>query len=249
MSLTLLCCIVAGMYGFALLRYRHRIQRAWPIWRTVCFLGGIVSGWLALASPLDAAGDERFTPHMLQHLILTDVTAPLLLVGGPLLLLLGALPQSQGKRVSTFLKSRFVHLVTSPICTWSVFILSLWIIHFSRFFEAALESEPLHLLEHAIFLTTAMLFWLPILPAGPMPYNMGSLTYPFRLLYLLIAMPAEAFLGLAIYSERSVLYRHYQAAGLGDQQAAGELMWIGSGLVMFVAFMGVAYEWARREAL
>lgn len=236
-----------AVYGTGVARYRTLRGRVWPPARTVWFVLGVMSGLLAIASPLDAAGDVRFAPHMLQHLLLTDLTAPLLLLGAPLLLVLSVAPNSGARRIVAFLRGPVGHALVFPVFTWSIFVLSLWLLHFSGFFEAALEHEPIHILEHAIFVGTALLFWFPVITVGPTPWSPGPLAYPVRMLYLLVAMPAEALLGFSLYGARHVLYPHYVGAGLADQQNAGEIMWIGSSFVMFVAFMVVGYEWAQHE--
>ena len=240
-----LVALVAYLAGVS--RYRALRRRAWPRARTVWFVTAIVAGLVAIESPLDAAGDARFAPHMVQHLILTDVTAPLLLLGAPLLLVLSVAPNRVARRIVGFLRSPVGRVLAFPVFTWIVFMLSLWLLHFTGFFEAALQNEPLHVLEHAIYLGTALLFWFPIIAIGPSPWSHGALAFPLRLLYLLVAMPAEGMLGFTLNSARHVLYPHYAAAGLGDQQTAGEIMWIGGTLAMFVAFMLVGYEWAQHE--
>lgn len=235
------------LYCAGVRAFTRQSGRSWLPGRTAAFLVGIASGLFAIDSPLDAAGDARFAPHMLQHLILTDVTAPFLLLGAPLLLALAATPPHIARRIAALLHSPVARVIAFPVVTWFVFIITLWVIHFSGFFEAALEYEPVHVLEHAIFLGTALLFWLPVIAIGPTPWVDGPLAFPLRMLYLIAAMPAEAMMGFTLYSSKHVLYRHYAAAGLADQQHAGEIMWIGGALVMFVAFMIVGYEWAQHE--
>jgi cytochrome c oxidase assembly factor CtaG len=240
--------LAIAAYAFALARYRQLRKRNWPPIRTICFVLGVAAGLLGIAPPLDAAGDARFAPHMLQHLILTDLCAPLVLLGAPLLLVLCVAPAMVARRIVAFLRGPVGHALTHPVFTWSVFVLTLWLLHYTRFFETALEYEPAHLLEHAIYIGVALLFWFPVITIGPAPWSSGPLAYPVRMLYLLLAMPAEALLGFSLYGARHVLYPHYASAGLADQQNAGEIMWIGSSFVMFVAFMLVGYEWARHEA-
>ena len=240
-----LVALVAYLVGVSRLRTLHR--RPWPRARTFWFVSAIVAGLVAIESPLDAAGDARFAPHMVQHLILTDVTAPLLLLGAPLLLVLSVAPNRVARRIVGFLKSPVGRVLAFPIFTWIVFMLALWLLHFTGFFEAALQNESLHVLEHAIYLGTALLFWFPVIAIGPTPWAQGALAFPLRLLYLLLAMPAEGMLGFTLNSSRHVLYAHYAAAGLADQETAGEIMWIGATLAMFVAFMLVGYEWAQHE--
>ncbi len=239
--------VALAAYMVAVLRLRSLRRRPWPLGRTVWFVSGVVAALVALESPLDAAGDARFAPHMVQHLILTDVTAPLLLLGAPLLLVLGVAPTRIARRLITFLKSPLVGVLAFPVFTWSLFILALWLLHFSGFFEAALQNESVHVLEHAILLGTALLFWLPVIAIGPVPWSQGPLAFPLRMLYLLVAMPAQGMLGFTINSARHVLYAHYASAGLADQQSAGEIMWIGGTLAMFLAFMIVGYAWAEHE--
>jgi len=229
------------------MRSTRRSGRSWSTGRSAAFFVGVASGIFAIESPLDAASDVRFAPHMLQHLILTDVTAPFLLLGAPVLLALVATPSPMARRIVAVMRSRVAHVIAFPVVTWFVFIVTLWVVHLSGFFEAALEHEPLHELEHAIFLGTALLFWLPVIAIGPTPWVDGPLAFPLRMLYLIVAMPAEAMLGFALYSAKHVLYPHYAAAGLADQQNAGEIMWVGGALAMFVAFMIVGYEWAQHE--
>jgi len=241
------CSAALALYATGVRRYRRMRGRPWSLVRSAWFVLAIVIGFATIESPLDAAGDRAFLPHMYQHLILTDLVAPLALLGGPILLVLGGARTDVARRIVAVLRSRSAHAVTFPGFTFGIFITTLWVLHFSPFFELALRFEWLHVLEHAIYLGTATLFWLPVIAVGPTPWSAGPLAYPLRMLYLIVAMPLEGFLGFAIFSEHHVMYSSYVAAGLGDQQAAGELMWIGGSLAMFVAFMIVGYEWSRAE--
>ena len=215
--------------------------------RTLWFVSGITIGLLAIESPLDAAGDRAFAPHMLQHLILTSIAAPLVLCGAPLLLLLCAAPTRDARRVVVWLRGPIGHALALPPLTWSVFIATLWLTHFTGLFEAALEHESIHVLEHALYFGTALLFWFPIIAIGPTPWSTRAFAYPLRMAYLLLAMPAQAALGFAIYTDRHVLYAHYAARGLEDQQIAGELMWVGGSLLAIVPFLLVGAAWGRSE--
>jgi cytochrome c oxidase assembly factor CtaG len=184
---------------------------------------------------------------MVQHLILTDVAAPALLLGAPLLLVLAAAPTRLARAIVAFLRGPVGRTLAFPPLTWAAFIVALWVLHFTGFFELALENESVHALEHAIYLATALLFWFPVIAIGPTPWAHGPLAFPLRLLYLLLAMPAEGMLGFVLNGAPRVLFPHYAAAGLADQQAAGEIMWIGATLAMFVAFMIVGFQWAEAE--
>jgi putative copper resistance protein D len=127
----------------------------------------------------------------------------------------------------------------------------MWFSHFSALFDAALEDEMLHRLEHVLFLTTALLFWWPVIGADPSPHRMS---YPARLFYLALGMPLSSFLGMVIFSAQTVLYPHYATlqrdwgpTPLDDQALAGGIMWAGGDLAFVVAILVVVAAWLRHE--
>jgi putative membrane protein len=183
---------------------------------------------------------------MAQHMVLTLVAPPLLLLAKPLDVLLAGLPLATARVLARVLRSPAVRTLTHPVIAWTAFVAALWAAHFSPLYQAALVDERIHALEHALFFGTALAFWAVVLGAIPRPV---PLAYPARALFLFLAMPFSAFLGLAVYSARSVLYAHYASHpdALADQQMGGELMWIGGGLLMFAAFIGVMLAWASAE--
>ncbi|MGC2243120.1 MAG: cytochrome c oxidase assembly protein, partial [Candidatus Aquilonibacter sp.] len=174
---------------------------------------------------------------------------PLLLLGAPLTLAVALPPPRAGKAIARIARHRIARAATSPVSGWLVFVAVLWGIHFSPLYELALRSQGVHVFEHALLLGAALLFWMPIVHVG---YAPQPIPFPVRLFYLIFAVPQGAFLGLAIYSARHLLYPHYaigrsMSAALLDQQNAGAIMWIGGGAVMFTAFMLTAATWAARE--
>jgi cytochrome c oxidase assembly factor CtaG len=217
--------------------------------RTACFLGGLVVLWVALQSPIDAYADRRLSLHMVQHLLLTMVAAPLLVLGAPVLLALRAsTPASRRRLLLPLLRSRPLRLLTAPPLAWAQFTLVLWASHFSPLYEAAVRSDGVHALEHLLFVTSAVLFWMPVAGVDPSPRR---LSHPARLLYLFLAMPQASFLGLALWGTSRVLYPSYQAAlgpaALGDQRLAGTLMGSAGMLVMVPAMGLVLLDWLARE--
>ena len=115
----------------------------------------------------------------------------------------------------------------------------MWASHFTGLFDAALEDPLVHVLEHALYLGSALLFWWPVVGVDPAPRR---LSHPIRVGYLIVGMPFSSFLGLAIFSATSVLYTHYATLArdwgqppLEDQQWAGGLMWFVGDLVFFLA--------------
>ena len=213
---------------------------------------GLVALLVALASPIATYDTTLFTVHMVQHLILTMVAAPLLALGAPITLLLRVSSADTRRRiVLPVLHSRVLRIVSFPVVTWVVFAAVMWASHFSALFDASLDNEPIHVLEHALYLGAALLFWWPVVGADPSPWR---LPHPARIAYLFLGMPQSSFLGLAIFSAPVVLYPHYATLArdwgptpLADQQLAGGLMWVVGDLFFLVGMILAVWVWLRAE--
>jgi cytochrome c oxidase assembly factor CtaG len=245
--------VVAGLGLSAVLYLRgvRRIRRPdrTLVSRTVCFMSGLAVIWVALQSPIDTYAGTRLSVHMAQHLLLTMVAAPLLVLGAPVTLLLrAATPAFRRRWVLPLLRSRPLRLLTAPVVSWAQFALVLWVSHFSPLYEAALRSPGIHALEHLLYIVSAVLFWSPVAGLDPSPRR---LSHPARLLYLFLAMPQSSLLGLAMWGTDRVLYPSYQAAlgpaALGDQHLAGTIMGSAGMLVMVPALGMVLLDWLARE--
>ena len=229
-----------------------------PRWRLLLYGLGLASLVAALLPPLEHLASERFSAHMGQHLLLTQVAAPLLVLGNPLPLVLWGLPRRvrrplaatlrRGKPVRTALAALTFLPVAGVLHTAAV-----WVWHLPVLYDAAAEHELVHVLEHVVFLGTAILFWWPIvLPAprlrpGPHP--------GFQILYLLLATAQSTALGMALAVPERAFYPYYvrRAAELGisavdDQMLGAGLMWSG-GHMYLLPILVILWGLARdREA-
>ncbi|MFN2488598.1 MAG: cytochrome c oxidase assembly protein [Actinomycetota bacterium] len=222
---------------------------SWPAARRASFVAGVGVLAVALAGPVAVYARALFSVHMVQHLLLTFVVAPLIVLGTPLAL---AARTPLRTRSARLVHSRPVRAVTHPIVAWCLFTLVMWLTHFSPLYDAALESEVLHVVEHALFGAAGLLFWWPLV--GLDPGAAGRLGHPMRLLYLLVALPQQSFLGLAVYSAGEVLYPHYESlrrgwgpAPLADQALAGVLMWVIGDVLFIVALVFAVLAWMRHD--
>jgi putative membrane protein len=245
----LLATAAVYLHGVRLVRRRSPGAAAALGGRAGCFLAGVAVLWIALQSPVDTYADTRLAVHMVQHLLLTMVAAPLLVLGAPVMLALRAVaPATRRGVLVPLLHSRAVRLLGSPLLGWSLFTLVMWGSHFSPLYEAAVRDSAVHALEHLVYLLSALLFWWPVVGADPGPRR---LSHPARLLYLFLAMPQASFLGLALWGADRVLYPSYQAAlgpaALADQRLAGTIMGSAGMLVMVPALGLVLLDWLRRE--
>lgn len=193
--------------------------------RPYVFAVGIAVAVATVLPPLDDWGERSLVGHMVQHLLHTDVVPPLLFFAAPQL-------------------TRPFRAVPAPVSLFASIVLIAGI-HFSPLFEASLEAPAIHTLVHVLFLLAGALMWAPVFD----PDRLSSIV---RLGYVFLAMPITGFLGFLMYSNRLPLYAHYVhicgAGALADQQAGGELMWVGGSGIMFVGFMLVALELARNES-
>jgi putative copper resistance protein D len=223
-----------------------------PRRRVWAWLAGLGVLLIALQSPIERYDTTLFSLHMVQHLLLTMVAAPLLLLAAPVTLLLrAARPETRQHWILPVLHSRPVRLLAFPVVAWVVFAVVTWAAHFTPLFDAALENPLIHYAEHALFLGAALLFWWPALGVDPAPWR---LPHAARVGYLALGMPLNTFLALAIFSATAVLYPHYATLQrdwgmppLEDQAWAGGIMWVGGDLVFLVALVAAVWGWMRAE--
>jgi putative membrane protein len=246
--------VVAGWLFWQGVRMVNRAHPRSPVPRkkSVYFYSGLAVMVIAIMSPLAAYDTVLFSAHMWQHLLITMVAAPLLLLGSPITLVLrAASPAVRRSVLLPILHSLPIKALAFPVVAWLVFAGTMWASHFSPLFNEALENVWAHRFEHAWYLSAALLFWWPVVAADPTPWRMN---HPVRMLYVFLQMPQNSFLALAIYSSSSVLYEHYATferdwgpTPLGDQQLAGITMWVGGDLLFLIAVAFVAYGWVKHE--
>jgi cytochrome c oxidase assembly factor CtaG len=237
--------IAAVLYLAGVRRYDadHRAAPL-PRVRAASFLAGLAVLLGATVGWLEDRALERFSAHMVQHLLLALVVPPLLLWGRPLLLARRATRGRTRGALLAILRSPVVHVATHPVVTWSLFAVVLWATHYTSLYERAIGDPVVHVLEHGLYLGAGLLFWLPVLAAEPSRWRLG---YGARLLYLFLAAPANALLASSLIQADRVLYPAYEIAGTADQRTAAAVMWIGGGLLMLAAVLLVAASWARHE--
>jgi cytochrome c oxidase assembly factor CtaG len=215
-------------------------------------MAGLATILVALVSAVDLYAGSLLTVHMVQHLLLAMVAPPLLALGAPVTLILrAATPNVRQRLILPVLHSRFVRAVSSPFVVWPLFAIVMWFTHFSLLYNAALEDPALHVLEHAIFVGAGILFWWPVVAADPIPRRMG---YAGRLAYVLLQMPLNAAVGLAIYFAPTVLYPHYGSLertwgldALTDQRIGGLLMWAVGDLILLAALPLLVTAWMHAD--
>lgn len=216
--------VVAVAYA---VRARTLARRGQPVawWRIALFALGLLLLAAAVAPPLESRTDDRFAYHMVQHLLLGDLAPLALLAGltGPLLRPLLAVPPVHALR-------RLAHpLVALPLWT-----LNLYLWHVPYLYEAAIENDAVHALEHSSWFAAGLLMWSPVLETLPAPAWFGT---GAKLAYIVGVRLASTLLANVFLWAGDAFYAPYAAAGTGDQAAAGTAMLIEGSLVTFGAFV------------
>ena len=208
------------------------------------FVGALGVAFLALDGPLHNLSDNYlFSAHMAQHLVLTLLFPPLLLYGTPAWVVR---PLIRPRRLF-----RVAAVLTRPLPAAVIFSTPITLWHFPGFYEAALRHHPLHIVQHLVFIATAVLMWWPVL--SPVP-ELPRASYLTQLLYLFLLGLPMSLVGALITLSEEVLYPFYTRAPrvweltpLTDQQLGGLLMWVVGTLVLWAAATVVWFRWAARE--
>ena len=215
-----------------------------PRRRVASFAAALAVLGLALNGPLHNLSDSYlFSAHMAQHLVLTLVFPPLLLYGTP-----AAVVRPLVRRRWVF---GFAHWATRPLIAGVLFSVPITLWHFPQFYQAALEHHPLHIVQHLVFIATAVIMWWPIV--SPVP-ELPRASYPMQLLYLFVLGLPMSLAGAMITLAEQVLYPFYSAAPrvwgltpLADQQLGGLLMWVVGTIYLWITATVVWFRWSARE--
>ncbi|MGA7521148.1 MAG: cytochrome c oxidase assembly protein [Acidobacteriaceae bacterium] len=227
--------------GWRLARTTRR--RELPAWRAACFFGGLLSLWLALASPLDALDPFLLVAHMTQHILLMSVAPPLLLLGNPVVPVLRGLPRSfVREELAPWMHSRALdwmrRVFTSATFGWVALDAAVVLWHVPAAYELALRSNFWHQAEHGCFFFAAVAFWWYVV--RPWPNRIRSPQWTI-IPYVFFSHMVLFFVGLVIAFDSEVIYPSYARvprlfgiSAMTDQAlAGGEMIFVG--LLVIVA--------------
>jgi len=237
--------LVAALYTRRVVRLRARGAPV-PRKRMALFVTGILILLVALVSPVHALGEQMFSFHMLQHVLLGDLAPLALLAGltGPIL------------RPALALLHR-LRFLAHPLVALPLWAANLYVWHLPYLYDAAVRHDSVHALEHFCFFTGGTIMWLPVLETLPAPEWFGS---GAKLGYIAVVRVVETVLGNVFFWSGSVFYAVYQhqsrlwgLSALEDQGIAGAVMMIEGSIVTVVAlawlFLRLAGEGELRQQL
>jgi putative membrane protein len=237
--------------GVARLWRGGHVGRGVRLWEASCFGAGWLALVVALVSPLHPWGSVLFSAHMTQHEILMLVAAPLLVLGRPVVASLKALPPGWARALVRWARrpwrARIWATITDPFVAWLIHAAVLWAWHAPALFQATIDDELVHALQHLSFLLSALLFWWAVLH-GPD----RAIGYGVAVLYMFTTALHSGLLGALITLARTLWYPAYRGTTaswgltpLQDQQLGGLIMWVPACLVYIVAGLALLAGWLR----
>lgn len=252
-SLALLSFLYA--FGLARLWRRAGAGRGFSPWQPTAFAAAMLSLFIALISPIDPASDELQSAHMIQHMLIMMVAAPLFVVGAPALVMLWALPsrwrQSAGRWMVQIGAWRPPwYLLWHPLLLCVLFAVALWVWHLPALYQAALRSRPVHEVQHISFFIASCLFWRVLLdPLSRWRMNVGA-----GVVYLFLTSLHATLLGVFMALSPRVWYGDYlprtaswNLTPLEDQQLAGLIMWMPACMIYALVAAVMFAVWVERS--
>ena len=217
------------------LRAVGRPRRRVIPWRGVSFGGGLVTILVALDSPLERLADDLFWAHMLQHVLLMIVAAPLIVLGAPWMRFWRPLPLGLRRALArTVVKSPSLawlrttaRFVAAPVPAWILFNANLAAWHLPPAYDLTLRNGSVHYTEHLLFLLLGLLFWAQVVDSPPFHARLA----PFgRVIYSAAGSAAGWLLAVVLALSTTPLYPaqhagHHGLSALADQQVAAGVMW------------------------
>ncbi len=257
---TLLIVVTTGLYLWGVVRL-HRRGDHWPVGRTLSFVVvGMGSAVLATLAGLAVYDDTLLSVHMVQHMLLAMVVPLAMALGAPITLALRTLPRQPRRWLLVALHSRVAKVLSFPPLTFTLFVLTPWALYFSGWYTATLHSDYLHEMTHFHMVLIGCLFFWPLVGVDPIP---GRISYPARMLLIVLTLPFHAFMGVTIMAQKKLIggswYPELHEGPMGawlptahaDQRLAGGILW-SAGDVVGLVFVAVLFvQWVRssmREA-
>jgi putative membrane protein len=248
-----LLLLLGGVYALGLraLWQRAGVGNGISRGQAAVFGMGLIVLFIALVSPLDALSDELFSAHMVQHLLMVLVAAPFFAIGRFTLATAWAFPSRWTSRIWKEWKwGQVWNFLTRPMVVFLLHNAAIWIWHMPRLYEASVRNEGIHFLEHFSFFFTAFLFWQVFADLTENIRMRRTARFGLGIFMIFGTMLVSGFLGVLITFSPYIwypVYDHetalYGLTALEDQQLAGVIMWVPSGVVYLVAVLGVMGRW------
>lgn len=240
------------LYLWAVRRVNARYPRhRWSVGKTWALVAGLVVTFLAVCSFIGVYEQELFYDHMIQHLMLIMVAAPLFAISSPIDLAWRASSGRARARLSRVLRSRPSVFLAHPLVAFVLYAVAIPLTHLTSWFDYTIEHQGVDDLEHLVFLVVGYMFWRHVFGSDPNRYHMHQ---GAQFLYLFLAIPIDTFTGLALdqashelFPAYAALHRTWGPPLVQDLHIGGVIMWVGGDTLMLWPMIPVAIGWMHLE--
>ena len=214
-------------------------------------MSALVTTGIAIFSFVGVYDGELFWDHMVQHLLLIMVAAPLFALGSPLDLAWRATSGTAHLVVTEALRSPVAKLFGHPAVAFVLYAVLIPVSHLTSWYNLTLEHESVHNAEHLAFLVVGYLFWRQVFGSDPNAYRLHP---ALQFFYLFLAIPIDTFTGLSLAGESHEIFPAYFATHrtwgpsyVDDLHTGGSIMWVVGDTLMLWPMIPVALRWMHME--
>ena len=251
--------VPVAMIVVALVLYLWAVKRnnalhprhPWSVGKTVAWVGALFCTAVAIFSFVGVYDGELFWDHMVQHLILIMVAAPLFAIASPLDLAWRSTSGTAHLVVTEALRSRVARILGNPFVAFILYAVVIPVSHLTSWYNLTLEHESVHNAEHLAFLLVGYLFWRQIFGSDP---NEHRLHPALQFFYLFMAIPIDTFTGLSLAGASHELFPAYFATHrtwgpsyVTDLHVGGDIMWVVGDTLMLWPMIPVALRWMHMD--
>ncbi len=228
-------------------------------WRELAFWLGLATVLLALQTPIEMLARQLFWVHMVQHLLLMVVAAPLIAMSAPWIRMWRALPLGLRRAVArplflhprlAFLRSLY-RLAARPGVVWTLAAANLWLWHLPALYDLTLRNHLVHHVEHGLFLGLGLAFWAHVFDQHPFRAPLGALARASFVFFAIVqSWGLAAVLSFAtgpFYAYALLPSRPGGISALTDQQLGGGMMWVPGAITYSIAFVVLLFRWLEEE--
>jgi putative copper resistance protein D len=244
--------VALGLYLWAVRRNNALHPRhPWPAGKTAAWIGALFTTALSIFSFVGVYDSELFWDHMVQHLLLIMVAAPLFAIASPLELAWRATTGTSHLVVTEVLRSPVAKFLGHPAVAFVLYAILIPVSHLTTSYNYSLQNHAVHNLEHLAFLLVGYLFWRQIFGNDPNCYRLHP---ALQFFYLFLAIPIDTFTGLSLAGSTHELFPAYLATHrtwgpsyVVDLHVGGSIMWVVGDTLMLWPMIPVAIRWMHME--
>jgi cytochrome c oxidase assembly factor CtaG len=230
---------------------RLRPRHPWSNLKTAAFIGGLATTAISIFTFIGVYDEELFWDHMVQHLLLIMVAAPLFAISSPIDLFWRASTGPLHERFTQLLRTRTLTVLGHPGVAFVLYAVAIPLTHLTVWYNYTLEHPAVDDLEHLIFLALGYLFWRQIFGSDPNRYKMHP---ALKFGYLFLAIPIDTFTGLSLdqavhemFPAYLAMHRSWGPSLVDDLHIGGVLMWVAGDTLMLWPMIPVALGWMHLE--